>query len=111
MDQSIVSKRIKEKRGKAGFNQTQLAEEADVSPSAISQIESGERFPSTLVLHRIAKALKTSIDYLLGKNEEEFSDLLDDKGVEMLFRTYKDLSESDKETLLNLAKIMKAKKR
>jgi transcriptional regulator with XRE-family HTH domain len=112
METSTVGKRIKEKREEAGWTQTGLAKIAGITPSALSQIESGDRFPSTLVLHKLAKALSTSIDYLLdNKKEEDLSDLLRNKEIEVLFRTFKDLSKKDKDMILEHIKFLKSKKK
>ncbi len=111
MDTS-VGKRIKEKRDEASWSQTELAKRAGITPSALSQIESGERFPSTVVVHKLAKALSTSVDYLLGnKTEEDLSDLLQDEKIEILFRTYKDLSKKDREFILRQIEALKPHKK
>jgi transcriptional regulator with XRE-family HTH domain len=110
MEVSIAGVRIKEKREKAGWTQVKLAEIAGVTASAISQIENGERHPSTVVLHKLAKALSTSVNYLLGgKDEEDLSDILQDKNVEILFRKYKDLPKTDQENILEYIKFKTAK--
>lgn len=112
MDKFAVSKKIKAERDKAEWTQTYLANQAGITPSALSQIESGERFPSTDVLRKIAKALSTSIDYLLGHNEkEDLMDLLQNKDVEILFRGFKELSSGDKKTILSQIDFLKTKKR
>ena len=96
-----VGKRIKSKRVDAGWSQTELAKRAGITPSALSQIESGDRFPSTVVVHKLAKALSTSVDYLIGnRTEEDLSDLLHDEKVEILFRTFKELSKKDRGFIL-----------
>lgn len=107
-----VGKRIKSKREDAGWNQTELAKRAGITPSALSQIESGDRFPSTVVVHKLAKALSTSVDYLLGdKTEEDLSDILQDKKVEVLFRTFKELSKKDREFILRQIDALKPRKK
>lgn len=115
MDTSRVAnagKRIKLKRKDAGWSQTELAKLAGITPSALSQIESGERFPSTMVVHKLAKALSTSVDYLLGnKAEEELSDLLRDERVEVLFRTFKELTKKDREFILRQLDALKPHKK
>jgi transcriptional regulator with XRE-family HTH domain len=98
---SYVAHRIKLKRKEAGWTQTELAKRAGITPSALSQIEGGERFPSTVIVHKLAKALSTSVDYLLGdKSEEDLLDLLQDNRVEVLFRSFKELSKKDREFIL-----------
>jgi transcriptional regulator with XRE-family HTH domain len=107
-----VGRRIKSKREDAGWSQTELAKRAGITPSALSQIESGDRFPSTVVVHKLAKALSTSVDYLLGnKTEEDLSDLLQDEKVEVLFRTFKELSKKDREFILRQIDALKPRKK
>lgn len=92
-----VGKRIKEAREKLAFNQARLAAEAEITPAAISQIEAGDRLPSTPILRRLAQALQVSVDFLLGStNEPELKDLLQDQSLQKFFRGFKDLSDQDK---------------
>lgn len=92
-----IGKRIKETREKLGFNQAKLAAEAEITPAAISQIEAGDRTPSTPILRRLASALQVSADYLLGSTDKaELKDLLQDQSLQKFFRGFQDLSEQDK---------------
>ena len=95
---SAIGRRIKETREKLGFNQAKLALEADITPAAISQIESGDRTPSTPILRRLATALQVSADYLLGSTDKsELKDMLQDQSVQKFFRGFQDLNETDKQ--------------
>lgn len=53
------------RRGK-GLNQKQFAQAVYISPSAVSQYETGRTMPSRDTLERIAKFFDVSTDYLLG---------------------------------------------
>lgn len=106
-----VGDRIKAERLKAGWSQTKLAQIAEVQPSTISQIEKGDRYPSTEVLEKIAKALKTTVSRLLGQtSEDELADLLQDEEVQVLFRGFKNLSAKDREMILKQIKFLKSEK-
>ena len=95
---SLIAKRIRESRERLGFTQAKLAAEAEITPAAISQIESGDRIPSTPILRRLAIALKVSVDYLLGStNKSELSDILQDQSVQKFFRGFQGLSTEDKQ--------------
>ncbi len=63
---SIFSDRITALMGKQHMTQKQLAEKAGVTESAMSFYVKGERTPRSDVLTRIARALGTTSDYLLG---------------------------------------------
>ena len=54
------------------MRQADLAYLCDISPSYLSEIERGSnrRNPSSAVLSRMADALKTSTDYLLGRTDD-----------------------------------------
>lgn len=107
-----VADRIKSTREAKGFNQARLAQEAGITPAAISQIEAGERTPSTPVLRKIASVLKVSSDYLLGNSDEsEISDLLQDEQTITFFRDFKNLSPDDQLQMKMLAEFLKSKKK
>lgn len=100
MSRNTVADKIKEERDKAGWTQTELAKRATITPSALSQIESGERYPSTIVLTKLAKALSVSVDYLLGSKESEMLDVLHNDTVKELFSGFKELSADNKDIIL-----------
>ena len=60
-----VGKRIKEHRDSRGFSVRKLAEKAGISPSMISQIESGKVDPSLTTLRNLALALDVPMFYLV----------------------------------------------
>ena len=108
--EKTVGDKIKERREKAGWSQTKLAQKADVQPSTISQIESGDRkTPSTKVLEKIANAFKTSVSKLLGQaSNDELADLLQDPEVQGLYRNFKTLSPPDRDLILKQIKFLKS---
>ena len=61
-----VGKRIKLLRTAKGWNQQKLADEADLTQSAIAQFEKGERLPSTTALQSITGAFGISMESLLN---------------------------------------------
>lgn len=63
--------KLKELRTKYGFSQRELANRLDVSPSIVSGYETGERTPSVDVLLSISYLYNCSVDYLLGKSNEQ----------------------------------------
>lgn len=108
----LVAARIKSTRELKGFNQARLAAEANITPAAISQIESGERTPSTPVLRKIASVLKVSSDYLLGDSDQsEINDLLQDEKTLTFFRDFKNLSPDDQTQMKQMAEFLKSKQK
>ena len=63
----MIAERIKERRRVLNLTGAQLAEIAYVSQPYISAIERGIKEPSRAVLFALAKALKTSVTYLIGE--------------------------------------------
>ena len=77
---SIFATRLREARERQGFNQAQLAQRAELQPSAIAHFEANRRKPSFENVRRLAKALDVSSDYLMGvkatvafRNEEKLT--------------------------------------
>ena len=105
-----VATRIKNRRIDMGVTQTQLAKRAKLTPAAISQFESGARKPSFDALSKLAGALRVTTDYLLGKKELGYEDLLADPRVSVMFRGMMELSESDKEAMLEFYEFLKNRK-
>ena len=65
----IFKDRLKEKRTEAGLTQAELAGMAGVTPRTIQNYELGSRRPSNMeIIQRIADALGTTADYLLGSS-------------------------------------------
>ena len=57
-----LGSRLKNVRVKAGWTLRELARQAGVSPSFVSQIENGKSQPSVATLYEFAQLLNVSID-------------------------------------------------
>ncbi|WP_324777775.1 helix-turn-helix domain-containing protein [Virgibacillus senegalensis] len=69
---AMIGNRVRNQRKKKGYSITDLARAAKVSKSYLSYIERDiQQNPSLQILSKIASALDTSIDYLLGQQPEE----------------------------------------
>lgn len=65
----VFKDRLREKRIDAGLTQVQLAEKAGVTARTIQNYELGNRKPSNMeVIQKIADALDTTTEYLLGSS-------------------------------------------
>ena len=69
---NIIGSRIKEARIKAGMSQQQLSNKLElmavyVCRGSISRIENGERAITDIEIDAISKVLKSSLDYLFGR--------------------------------------------
>lgn len=66
-----LPEKLKELRNKYGFSQKEVADRLEISPSIVSGYETGERTPSIDVLLSISYLYNCSVDYLLGKTNEQ----------------------------------------
>jgi transcriptional regulator with XRE-family HTH domain len=65
------SKQLKKAMAKSGVTQSELSSRTGICKSAISQYISGKNEPKELTIHRIAKALGCSVDFLNSESEGE----------------------------------------
>ena len=106
--ENLLPGRIQQRMEAQKLTQAQLAAKAHVSPSAVSLILSGDRTPSAPILRRLAAALDTSMDYLLGVSEDaELEDLLQNSDVQSLFREFQSLSSNDKKRIRGMIELLK----
>ena len=82
----IWFKNLQKAREAKGYTQVKLAMEAEISQQSITYYESGSRIPSLEVADKLAKILDTSIDYLIGNDDN-------------LIQNYYKLSSKDKDTI------------
>jgi transcriptional regulator with XRE-family HTH domain len=69
---STLGERILLARVRAGLQQKEVADMADIAPNTLSQLEHGrQRQLSSSAVRRLARALGVSADYLLGLDLQE----------------------------------------
>lgn len=88
----IFPERLRTAREYRGLSQSQVAERAQLQPSAISHFETGARKPSFDNLRLLADTLDVTTDYLLGR-VSEFKALA---GADTLHRHYSALKDEDR---------------
>jgi transcriptional regulator with XRE-family HTH domain/quercetin dioxygenase-like cupin family protein len=66
-----LGERLKDVRLKAGLTLRELARQANVSPSFISQIENGKSQPSVATLYSFSRLLGVTVDELFDAPEEQ----------------------------------------
>ena len=114
LDYKAIGKRIKIARIKIDITQEQLAERIDISPTHISNIETGTTRVSLSTIVGIANALSVSVDDLLCDSvihtkvqfEKDIAALIDDCD-EYEIRIVKDMVSSLKDTLRRDANLRK----
>ena len=112
LDYKAIGKRIKIARIKANLKQENLAELIDVSPTHLSNIETGTTRVSLQTIVRIANALSVSTDDLLCDSviktkvqfENDIACILDDCD-DYEIRVIADIARSVKDTLRRDARL------
>ena len=93
-----TTQRMKELISKKGISQKQLAKISGLTESTISHYVRGERIPRGVNLIKIAKALDTTADYLLGNEENEDFDYV----KSLIARNSSRMTNDEKTTLVKL---------
>ena len=89
LDFKVIGARIKERRQSLKVTQEFIANQLDVNPSHISNIEGGRANPSLTALVKIANILQCSVDCFISeeytyKVDKEKEKTLDDKIMDKL---------------------------
>ena len=93
---------LKQLRLQKGLTQPQLADRLGISRSAISMYERGEREPDTTTMEAIAALFGVDMNYLYGMPTVTFDDF-----TYALHNESKDLTEENKQKLLEMARLFK----
>lgn len=106
LDYKAIGKRIKIARIKADLTQERLAEAVDISPTHLSNIETGTTRVSLTAIVNLANALSVTVDDLLCDSviqakpqfEKDIATLLEDCD-EYEIRIVRDMAQALKDTL------------
>lgn len=103
--------RIRKARENLKLSQSELAAKAKMQPAAISHFETGQRSPSFDNLRKLSDALNVSVDYLLGRIDEEQHGMGMSAAprAKQLFRHAENLSDESFEILEMMARALKDK--
>lgn len=66
-----LPERLKKQREKYGMSQRTAAKRLGIAPATISGYERGERTPNLLMILSFSYLYNCSVDYLLGKNNDD----------------------------------------
>jgi transcriptional regulator with XRE-family HTH domain len=102
--------RLAELRERRQLNQAELAKRTGLQPSMISHAEGGVRLPSVPALFSIADELNVTLDYLLGRSDQQ----AETKGgpqVRMLVEIACDLTYDDLDRLVAIARALRSRGR
>jgi transcriptional regulator with XRE-family HTH domain len=97
------SDRLKDLRKRKGISQSELADLIEVHFTQVSRYERGETKPNAEAMTKLAKALDTTVDFLMNGTAD---DVVKDAGLEKelisRFKEVQDLETEDKRTVLSL---------
>ena len=101
MDLNLIFKeRLLEAMNSKGITQRNLAQRARVTEAAISKYVNEGRVPRMEIIANIATALHTTVDYLLGRDENNEFDFLGVKNL--LARNAGNMSSKEKMELVKI---------
>lgn len=96
-----IGSKLKEVREYLKISQDEAANAANVSRSAISLIESGQRKLDSVELLALAKLYQRPVKFFTGEEETKQTE-----DISLLARNFSSLSDSDKEELLQFAEFL-----
>lgn len=97
-----ITNRMAELLSKRGMTQKELSIASGVTESAISHYMRGERVPRGANLLKIARALGTTADYLLSKDEEDCRKEEVEMAKTILARNASKMTKEEKMELLSI---------
>lgn len=106
MESTSIGTRIKQRRKELGLTQVQIKQETGISSGNMSEIENGNKLPSTPTLISLSAILDCSIDWILkGEAPKGENFFLPDEREFKLLEDFRELSEADKEELIEILEV------
>lgn len=103
--------KLKELRENLGLSQRALAVKLGVSQSTVGMWESSQREPNFKTIEELANFFDVTTDYLLGRTDNKKTVVDDDIGYDdftyAMHNESKELTDEDKEMLLDMARMLK----
>lgn len=100
---SNTGKKIKQLRIEKGFTLQALAKLVNTSRSYVWEIEKGGANPSGVKLHKIAKCLDTTTEFLTDDTKDSMQQSTQEQ---VLLRKYRTLNDKDKERIEKILDII-----
>ena len=110
---AVFKIKLKELREKAGLSQENFAKAFGVAQSTVGGWESGARVPRLPMIEKIAEFFNVPASYFVGRTDELTPSL--DKQLEgidfALYGETKDLTDAEKEKILDFIKFTKSQRK
>ena len=103
IDFKVIGKKIKDRRKSLGITQEFIANQLEVNPSHISNIECGRANPSLSALVKIANILHCSVDFFISG---EYIFPIEDKKNTLDYKIMDKLKYRDNDFKIKILKIM-----
>jgi transcriptional regulator with XRE-family HTH domain len=107
----MLDKKLRELRNSLQLTQQEVADKLHISRVRYNQYETGKRQPDNDMLKVISNFYKVSVDYLLDNEkttlDEELHQLLNDPDTLVAFKDFNNLSDTDKQEIINFIKFKK----
>jgi transcriptional regulator with XRE-family HTH domain len=97
-----LGERLRTAREYIGYSQAEVAKALDVTRPAVTNMEQGRRKVSGLELAALARLYRRPFEYFLGQTASP----ADDPTVQALFRAAKNLSERDRQQVVQFAEFL-----
>lgn len=97
---------LKELRKKKGLTLAEVAQAVGVTRQAYSYYENDKRDPDTAMVKTLAEFYGVSTDYLLGRDESETRQLLNNPDIKEIATLFEKLPDDKKELVLAMARAM-----
>ena len=98
-----LGERLRTAREYIGYSQAEVARALAVTRPAVTNMEQGRRKVSGLELAALARLYRRPYEYFLGEATEP-----DDPTVQALFRAARDLSEQDRQQVVQFAEFLRS---
>jgi transcriptional regulator with XRE-family HTH domain len=105
-DAKALADRLRDTREYLGLSQQFVAEQTQISRSAISDIERGARRVESIELKRLSQLYRYPVEYFLGSDSAE-SDSADADTIQALARAAGELTPEDREQVLKFADFLR----
>lgn len=119
---SILARRLKEARNKSGYKQIEAAKKLGISNGTLSGYERDYRDPDTDILNKMASLYDVSVDWLLGKTNNQNHKLssrdaiihkiaTEFPDIDLMFKDMESMTAEDLQEVYDFIKFKKSQKR